>query len=59
MVHLMDFTTLIAFLSFQLTIIALMAIVHNRDKLADKAIAGLHRLSGKLITKSTKQQTDD
>lgn len=55
----MDFITLIALFSFQLTIIAVVAIVCHKDKLADKAISGLIRLLGRLVSKLTKQNIED
>lgn len=55
----MDFTTLIALFSFQLTIIAVVAIVYHKDKLADKAISGLIRPLDRLVSKLTKQIIKD
>jgi hypothetical protein len=55
----MDFTALIALFSFQLTIIVLVAIVYHKDELADKAISGLIRLLGRLVSKLTKQNIED
>ena len=51
----MDTLHFLSLLTFQITVIALVAIVFNQTKLAEKAIAGLTELSSKLFPKNKKQ----
>ena len=51
----MDILTFLAFLSFQLAVLGILAIVYSQNKLAQQVVSALTRLSGKLFQKAEKQ----